>query len=118
LLCCRQQGFLLIEATVPFASLTPDEKSVVDQLPPREKVAELAAYALIRLGSTGEPSRKYSPEIISVIRELYPEILEDITPSTLKVYLFGAPALNPRVASLGTAQGYYYDQSGRRFCTR
>ena len=93
--------------------LTPSERQKVTDLPTaREKVAALAEYALARLGSHGEDSPKYSNEIVAAIKELHPAIASDIADSTLKVYLNTAPASNPRVISLGTARGYYYDGTG------
>jgi hypothetical protein len=50
---------------------------------------------------------------LQAVRELYPDIFNKITFGTFTTYLNKAPTLNPRVISLGTARGYYYDRSGQ-----
>lgn len=90
--------------------LTPNEIECIDGIrKSSEKVAKLVEYTLIKLGSSKDQP-KYSTEIISVARDLYPVIFDSIAEGTFRNYLNGSPAINSRIISLGVAKGYYLDQ--------
>lgn len=91
-----------------------DERAEIerDGLSAVQRVAKLAEIALRRLGSSGPNTPKFSSEIREKVAGIYPEIFDRIEESTFNAYLNKAPAENPRIVSLGTARGYYFDAPG------
>jgi hypothetical protein len=100
---------------MPLPPLTADEVANLDApgSSANQKVAQLAEFALRRLGSQNEQTPKFSPEIREAVRELYPALFDQITDNTFNNYLNQAPGLNSKVISLGTARGYYYDSQAQ-----
>jgi hypothetical protein len=95
--------------------LSNDEIQEIDQpgITTQEKVAKLARFALTRLGSTNPENPSYSSTIREQVSMIYPEIFRDISESTFVIYLNRAPTIDQQIVSLGTARGYYLDQTGQ-----
>ena len=75
------------------------------------RIARLAEIALNNLDACSPEASKRAGEIKEEIRQLYPEIFEQIGDGTFHVYISQAPAYSNHVISRGVGRGYYYQES-------